>query len=276
MRFLISLCATALVASWSGYALADDIPPSTPYDVKAVMVTLDSVRVTWVGSGDDEREGQALSYELRRAAEPITDDTDWQLATISPFNRSGDISSKQIEALVEGLDMGDKGYFAVRAVDDADNMSAISKNAYFEIKNPFLMIQDRITEEQDEALRAGHESNGLPLYACVAWHEGGLYPGKFASHLRGCLIPYDRREIRARVHRLVRASNAGEWAEDQIESIPSGAIQYGRHGTGFLYLCRGHVAGGLHIGYMTGEEKKCRIPWGGSERLVAPYGVLVD
>jgi hypothetical protein len=36
----------------------------------------------------------------------------------------------------------------------------------------------------------GNEANGDPLYACQAFVNGGVYPGKYSWGLNGCSTPY--------------------------------------------------------------------------------------
>ncbi|WP_158515994.1 DM9 repeat-containing protein [Pararhodobacter sp. CCB-MM2] len=45
------------------------------------------------------------------------------------------------------------------------------------------------------AVNAGEEANGTPLYACRAWYNNGLHPGKVRQGFRGCNIGYGGAEI---------------------------------------------------------------------------------
>ena len=45
------------------------------------------------------------------------------------------------------------------------------------------------------AIQAGAEANGTPLFACRAWHAGGLHPGKVRPGFNGCNIGYGGSEI---------------------------------------------------------------------------------
>jgi Protein of unknown function (DUF3421). len=45
------------------------------------------------------------------------------------------------------------------------------------------------------AVPAGEEAGGALIFACRAWHNNGLYPGKLRHEFRGCNIAYGGAEI---------------------------------------------------------------------------------
>lgn len=47
----------------------------------------------------------------------------------------------------------------------------------------------------NNAIQAGAEANGQPLYVCRAWYSGGIHPGKVRPGFRGCNIGYGGSEI---------------------------------------------------------------------------------
>jgi parallel beta-helix repeat protein len=117
-----------------------EIPPCAPPDTTApaAINNLSAVRGTsagtvdlsWTAPGDDGNTGTANSYEVRRAANPIVDETTWNAAV--PV--SGIIPTPQVAGMPEtitviGLTPGAQFFFAVRALDEALNQGAVSTNS---------------------------------------------------------------------------------------------------------------------------------------------------
>ena len=67
-----------------------------------------------------------------------------------------------------------------------------------------------------------------------------------------------------------------KWVSATNQTIPASAIQSGHEPDGRpLFVCRARFEHGLHPGKIRRDLSGCHIPWGGKERAVAQYEVLV-
>jgi serine/threonine protein kinase/chitodextrinase len=84
-----------------------------------------TIALTWTAPGDDGASGQARSYELRRGDAPI-DNAGWDaLPALSGLGAPRPAGSAE-SFVVSGLAPDTEYFFAVRARDDAGNLSAMS------------------------------------------------------------------------------------------------------------------------------------------------------
>lgn len=71
-------------------------------------------------------------------------------------------------------------------------------------------------------------------------------------------------------------SPVAKWVSAKRGKIPAGAFIVGQESNGQkLYLCRGNYQGGIHPGKISSTLKDCHIGYGGKERYVSPYEVLI-
>jgi PKD repeat protein len=85
-----------------------------------------SVEIFWTAPGDDGAGGgSAAQYDIRYSENPI-DDANWTSATplLYPFSPKAPGSSER--HAIASLTLGKRWYFAIKAVDEAGNWSAIS------------------------------------------------------------------------------------------------------------------------------------------------------
>lgn len=134
----------------------------------------------------------------------------------------------------------------------------------------------RVTNGQipANALRAGNEADGTPLYIARGNYEGGLHPGKVRANALEAYIPYGGREIAVRDYEVYVGT--GTWQEVRSgQRVPTTAIAGGREANGsLLYIARASIEGGIHPGKSNGGE--AWIPYGGQERYASPFQVLVS
>ena len=109
--------------------LRETIPPSDITNLKAIAVDANSFELTWTAPGDDYNSGTATRYEIRYYFARTIDETSWEHATpVSdpPAPKpAGEIESLIISELPPG-----NYTFAIKAVDELDNWSGLSNNAY--------------------------------------------------------------------------------------------------------------------------------------------------
>jgi ferredoxin/chitodextrinase len=108
--------------------IEDLTPPAAIDDLQAANATTSSVMLSFTAVGDDQHEGVASSYTIKYQTEMI-DAESWDAAlefpqTIVP-QAAGESESIQVTGLLEDTEY----YFAVKAVDDNQNISSLSNLA---------------------------------------------------------------------------------------------------------------------------------------------------
>jgi len=116
MRSKDARLAALIAAIMCTAPLAHAEPAATPAS---------SLTLQWTAPGDDGHMGVATRYEVRYATEPITTAT-WDVATLVRDVPHPQPSGKREKLKVKGLASGTKYWFAVRAVDESGNWSALS------------------------------------------------------------------------------------------------------------------------------------------------------
>ncbi|MHB8482142.1 MAG: fibronectin type III domain-containing protein [Nitrospiria bacterium] len=109
----------------------DLTPPSAIKDLSVVRnsVNNSSVILSWTATGDDGAIGTAMQYDIRYSEFPIVDDTAFYnpVQTIQVPNPPFPGPSGRLEFFpVTGLNSNTLYYFAVKAIDKADNPSPVS------------------------------------------------------------------------------------------------------------------------------------------------------
>ena len=108
-------------------AIQDAIPPATITNLAARVLDGTSVKLSWIAPGNDQMSGQAQSYDIRYATFPISE----AAFSLAPGVLSGDSLRPAVAGARQTLDVGSLKptttyFFAIRAVDDAGNLSAVS------------------------------------------------------------------------------------------------------------------------------------------------------
>src|SRR5262245_59121954 len=85
----------------------------------------DSLTLLWTAPGDDGSIGTADRYEVRLSTSPITN-TNWSSATLIGGAPAPLPSGSRQSIMVRGLSRGTTYYFAIKTIDEADNVSALS------------------------------------------------------------------------------------------------------------------------------------------------------
>ena len=121
----------ALVTEVMIYGLCDleidTIAPAPITNLHIENTTTKTVKLSWDTSGDDLNIGEATSYDLRYSTEPITDST---FNTLPKFLIENLTSTDTIaEKKLTGLDCDTPYYFAIKAIDDVNNISTLSNIA---------------------------------------------------------------------------------------------------------------------------------------------------
>jgi trimeric autotransporter adhesin len=103
----------------------DTALPGVPTSLTSTSINETSVALRWNASGDDGNTGQATSFDVRYSTTPITT-ANWNSATQVNGEPAPGNPGTTHNFTVNGLARQTTYYFAVRALDEVGNLSAIS------------------------------------------------------------------------------------------------------------------------------------------------------
>lgn len=123
------------------------------------------------------------------------------------------------------------------------------------------------------ALQAGYEADGTPLYIARSFYNNSFVIGKVRANAQEAFVPYGGREILQTSFSVY--TGTGSWVLVRAgQSVPPNAIVAGQEANGTpLYIARASMGGGLHIGKSRGRD--AFIPFDGKEVVVSSFEVLV-
>ncbi len=255
-------------------AQSDTTNPSQPEQLIVESEFEGTAKLRWIGSGDDQWDGKASGYYIRKSAMVINTEIQWQQAVEVDFKIISGAEEKRVEAMTTSLKQGEKGYLTIRSYDDAGNLSALGTSFAYEIIDPFAVIDDKITKNLSEAASIGHEPDGAPLWGCVALVGKDLIPGKYGRHIGACNIALNGKEISEPFYRFVTADSV-TWQSASTGNIPEEIDPYGSQNGSDLFICRGNIFNGLHPGFLSADGI-CMIPWGGVVQTLNAFEVLIN
>jgi len=109
----------------------DTTPPGAVVDLAAAAWSETEVELTFTAPGDDGATGSVTAYDLRMSDQPILDEAGFTAAT--PFAWPGGTpivaGGGNQSVVVTGLALGTSYHFALKAVDNSGNWSALSNDA---------------------------------------------------------------------------------------------------------------------------------------------------
>ncbi len=162
-----------------GCLLPDGGRPDPILDVRATLITDNSIKIIWTATGDDGKIGSAKKYDIRYSKTPIKNFED--------FNRSQKVSNEIIPTysgiiqsyLVQNLESNTQYYFAIRAIDNAGQASEISNNTQAITLSPqenklitidkFIGANAFVDDPIDKMMAVGF----IREYHNWRWDEGG-------------------------------------------------------------------------------------------------------
>ena len=106
----------------------DVVAPAAITNLTATQTYDTSLLLTWTAPGDDGASGTARTYDLRWSAQPITESS-FASATPVAVQPVPMLSGTPQSYLVLSLTPGTRYYYAIRAIDEAGNLSALSNVA---------------------------------------------------------------------------------------------------------------------------------------------------
>lgn len=105
----------------------DEIAPAQISNLNAIEI-VESVLLQWTSVGDDENEGTASSYIIKQNT-TIIDENNWDDSIEIEQNMNPQVSGNQELFLIENLESHITLYFAIKTIDNSDNISEISNIA---------------------------------------------------------------------------------------------------------------------------------------------------
>ncbi|XP_055859193.1 uncharacterized protein LOC129921409 isoform X2 [Episyrphus balteatus] len=125
------------------------------------------------------------------------------------------------------------------------------------------------------AVVGGHDCDGSPIYVGRSYHEGDNLPAKVVPSKHTAYVCWGGREI-TKSHFEILTGNHYRWIPCAAGSVPPNAVLAGNTCTGEpLYVGRGHWEGSLTVGKIHPSHHCLYIPFGGEERRLDCYEVLV-
>ncbi len=103
----------------------DTIPPGPVSDFAIQQIADDLVILTWTAAGDDGEEGLASAYDIRCATYPI-DEENFDEAPEADGDYATSLPGDNFRLRVDNLVCGQRYYFAIKAIDDAGNVSTLN------------------------------------------------------------------------------------------------------------------------------------------------------
>lgn len=133
------------------------------------------------------------------------------------------------------------------------------------------------------AFVGGQDSDGSPLYIVRTYFEGGIHPGKLSPNFKkGAIIGYDNDEIETENYEILIANpQAVRWVDAShpfsVQNLGGARpVDGGREADGTpLYIVQAPYKGGVHPGKTSEKLKGADITYGGDEKIVNPFNVLV-
>ncbi|MCD4672274.1 MAG: fibronectin type III domain-containing protein, partial [Anaerolineaceae bacterium] len=134
----------------------ETIPPAKVEDLAASTgPDKGSVDLSWTAPGDDGTQGTASEYIIRYSTSAITTEGEWDAATDIEGEPGPSVAGTNEQLRVVGLDPTKVFYFALRAKDDADNISEISNNADAQPNMPDAVGVGTYDDPSDDILFIG-------------------------------------------------------------------------------------------------------------------------
>lgn len=124
------------------------------------------------------------------------------------------------------------------------------------------------------AVRAGNDADGSPIYVGRAFHEADQLVAKIIPSKQAAYVAFNGQEILK--HNFEVLSGEGfTWVGSGNGHVPEGAVVAGRTQQGEeLYIGRAHYQGSLTPGKVHRSHGCLYIPFGGSEISIKSYEVL--
>jgi len=120
---------------------------------------------------------------------------------------------------------------------------------------------------------AGTMPDGMPVFVCSAWHNGGFHPGLTGMWTDSCILGFGGREVQVPGFRVY--TGRANWAAFRGE-VPRNAVEGGQEADGTpLYVCRARQDGAVFAGKYRPGFRGCNVGDQGREIAMAPFDLMV-
>ncbi len=130
----------------------ESIPPSAVTLSAATGSSTGQVALDWNSPGDDGMVGTALSYTVRYATSAIDSQAKWDAATDVTGEPTPLFAGTHQSMTISGLTPGQTYFFALRSLDDSNNLSDLSNSPSAEAK-PIVPVTEGLYQETDPNIR---------------------------------------------------------------------------------------------------------------------------
>jgi hypothetical protein len=175
-----NLSALSNVAS--ARTIADVIPPAAVTNLTVAKAKSRTLTLTWTAPGDDGSAGTAAGYDLRYSTSPISEANWADAASASGVPAPAPAGAGQ-GAVIADLRPDTTYYIAIRALDEASNLSALSNVRVGQTLPTSLLNRPVIRQDDFEYLGAFR----LPTFACgysTGFAESGITLRRVDGNLR--------------------------------------------------------------------------------------------
>jgi hypothetical protein len=124
------------------------------------------------------------------------------------------------------------------------------------------------------AVYAGNDSDGSPIYVGRAFHDGDQIPAKVIPSKNACYVPHNGME-HFKPQFEILSGTGFTWVGSSNGHLPAGAVLAGHQRTGEpLYVGRAHFEGSLTVGKIHPGHGCIYVPFNGKENSILHYEVL--
>jgi hypothetical protein len=138
----------------TGYTEEDRMPPSRITSLYVDEFTKTSVKLGWIGTGDDYGNGKTTQYVIRYSKGKIDSHQKFTESTVGKTISSPKDPHISEEAVISDLDEGATYYFALVAIDKAGNESPLSNKVKVNLSKASAQVisleEAEVTESQGE------------------------------------------------------------------------------------------------------------------------------
>ncbi|EDV93704.1 natterin-3 [Drosophila grimshawi] len=126
----------------------------------------------------------------------------------------------------------------------------------------------------EDAVVAGHDSDGGTIFVGRAWYNNDLLPAKIIPNKGKAYVAYGEQEIELENYEVLSGQNF-MWLPGENGEVPPSAVPVGHTVDGeTLYAGRGYHAGSLTMGKVHPSHNCLYIPFGSEEVKIFSYEVL--
>lgn len=127
------------------------------------------------------------------------------------------------------------------------------------------------------AVRAGQDADGDPIYLGRAFHNGDMLPCKYVPNKGNAYVAWGGDEIVKHEFEILTGEHHYTWLHGSHGHVPAGAVRVGHTSDGeAIYAGRGHIHGSLTPGKVHPSHKCLYVPFGGREHRLESYEVLCE